>query len=111
MEKRFLKTFDCPCCSIAGLEDAALYAFMELEKEFETRLIITSAYRCEKHNRKVGGAEESYHKKGQAIDFSHPSLSVLKDIANWLSIDWDGGFKFYKDKKFIHIDIGPRRRW
>lgn len=29
----------------------------------------TSAYRCLKHNKEVGGERDSYHPKGRAIDF------------------------------------------
>ena len=40
---------------------------------------ITSGYRCQKLNTKVGGAKNSQHKKGEAADFVVPGVHP-KDV-------------------------------
>ena len=45
------------------------------------KLRITSGYRTPEHNKKVGGARQSFHKRGMAIDcyagMSHENLGIL----------------------------------
>ena len=79
-------------------------------------MVISSGCRCLQHNKNVGGAPSSLHTKGLACDF------VIRDSRNVADSDamarvaqafgnWSGGFKYYADKLFIHVDIGQRRRW
>ena len=63
----------CQC----GCEDIPLKVFGNLRataslfsEVFEDYVIyITSGHRCEKHNKEVGGAENSLHIEGKALDF------------------------------------------
>jgi len=45
-------------------------------------IIITSGYRCPKHDREVGGPGTSFHTKGLAADFYVPGvpLDQLKEL-------------------------------
>lgn len=74
------------------------------------RIIVTSGCRCPFHNKNEGGAPGSLHVKGEAIDFTCDDWFDLSRIANVLH-DWGGGFHYYINDKFIHIDNGPYRRW
>lgn len=69
---------------------------------------INSAYRTASYNAKVGGASESYHMKGMAVDFYIDGVNPTT-VYNWLSSWWPGGVGKYPT--FTHIDFGPRRRW
>lgn len=76
---------------------------------------IISGYRSPETNarlRKVndGIAKNSYHVKGQAIDFRAPPfrLSVLRKTA--LSLR-RGGVGYYPRSNFLHVDLGEFRYW
>lgn len=71
-------------------------------------LTITSAYRTPAHNRKIGGAPDSQHLQGRAIDFKHPTLlpsqvvTLLKQAKAAGALPLLGGLGAYRT--FTHID-------
>lgn len=71
---------------------------------------LNSGYRTTETNERVGGAENSFHMKGQASDILLPrfKLSDLKDIA--LS-KRAGGVGYYPSQNFLHVDVGNFRTW
>lgn len=79
-------------------------------------MIITSGYRTEGYNRKVGGATKSRHKEGLAADFKLEGITPRKlfpilDRFQRTGILPKGGLHAYAT--FTHIDIaGDKiRRW
>jgi uncharacterized protein YcbK (DUF882 family) len=76
---------------------------------------IISGYRSPKTNAMLrkngrGVAKGSYHMYGKAADIRLPgcSLGVLRDAALGLK---SGGVGYYPSSDFIHVDVGPVRRW
>lgn len=76
---------------------------------------IISGYRSPATNailssRSAGVAKRSYHMKGKAIDIRLPGydLEKLHQVALALKA---GGVGYYSSSNFIHVDIGPVRRW
>ena len=73
---------------------------------------ITSWCRCAVHNENVGGATNSYHIKGMAVDFVVRNLS-LKETQRRCRKLWTekkiGGLGVYIS--WTHIDRGPHRKW
>lgn len=72
---------------------------------------VNSGYRCPIHNSNVGGAKNSYHLKGMAVDFSVKGIepSVVSAYASDL-IGNEGGVGSYSS--FTHIDNrGHASRW
>ena len=67
---------------------------------------ITSGYRSEEHNANVGGAKNSYHMKGMAVDVSFPGMSVDQVAAMAKKIGFTGIIKYYKSG-FVHLDTRP----
>lgn len=66
---------------------------------------ITSGFRNEVYNRKVGGAKNSQHTKGQAADFIIKDVN-LKDVYKWIiaNLEYDQViFEVSGNKKWIHI--------
>jgi len=76
-------------------------------------IVLNSAYRTYKTNKKIGGAKRSQHLKAKAVDFSldkhdHTSLYSLN---RFLVAHHNGGVGYYPRQKFIHIDSGHKRKW
>lgn len=57
-----------------------------------------------------GIARNSYHMRGQAVDFriNGVALSKVKQVAEHLN---NGGVGYYPHSNFVHIDTGPVRTW
>lgn len=77
---------------------------------------VVSGYRSPETNNALiesdhyGVARHSYHIKGMAVDLFMPgqSLGHLHKAALSLRA---GGVGYYPDNGFIHVDVGPVRRW
>jgi hypothetical protein len=59
----------------------------KLRIQLDTKLLVSSSYRCTAHNAAVGGATASFHMKGMAADIATPTadfksklLFVAKDL-------------------------------
>lgn len=72
---------------------------------------ITSWYRPEPWNSRVGGARNSTHLSGMAIDFLIDGMSGRQIAA--IVGDWDGGMGIYRHfPNLLHLDVrGYRARW
>ena len=87
---------------------------MERIRQFFGNLPITvnSWYRTPEWNRQCGGAKNSQHLLGRAVDFTvhgiKPSevFKRLLPVVKELGIGGLGGYK-----GFVHVDIGKRRTW
>ena len=78
---------------------------------FNAPVMITSGYRTESYNKKVGGAKDSKHVKGIAADIVVKGVSPSKvaDYAERLMPD-KGGIGEYA--AFVHIDVRyEKARW
>ena len=71
-----LKEFRCKCCKELPA-DAWMYVdyltgnvLDPVRELFGKPIKVNSGYRCEKHNKQVGGAKNSQHLSGQAADIS-----------------------------------------
>ena len=72
-------------------------------------IIITSGYRCPALNARVGGAANSVHTRGLAVDF-HSSFGTPKQICQRLI---DSGVQFDKliqeHNQWVHIGFSPTK--
>lgn len=70
---------------------------------FNQPLNLTSAYRTESYNKKIGGASGSYHTKGRAVDcyISGQSPSLLAKFFQSYGMK---GVGCYYDSLFVHVD-------
>lgn len=61
----------CPCCGVGAdkMSPNMLRMAEEIREENGDKpMIVSSAYRCPKHNAEVGGVSNSHHLYGQAMD-------------------------------------------
>lgn len=70
-------------------------------------ITITSGYRTPSHNKKVGGAPNSWHTKGLAADFLVKGMTA--DQVRAKLPDWEGGVEL--GISWVHLDLGPKRRF
>jgi uncharacterized protein YcbK (DUF882 family) len=82
------------------------------------RVDIVSGYRSPKRNemmRKKGRhvASHSQHTLGHAVDFRVEGLNVGDTVRAVEALGWKGGLGRYDSKSdlFVHVDVGPNRRW
>lgn len=100
--------FCCPCCQKGGeIMDMWLIWLLEvIRAHYNKPIIINSGYRCEKHNKEVGGAKNSQHLYGDAVDIRIQGGADYDEVAKWLRdeilTDW-GGLGIAKN--YIHIDL------
>lgn len=85
-------------------------ALIEVCKQFDAirqawsgPLGVTSGYRPEPINTQVGGARNSYHVRGMALDI-YPIGESISKFHQWLVQRWSGGYGDGRDKGFIHVD-------
>lgn len=100
-----VREFRCKDGNDAILIDSGLVKILQnVRKHFGKPVSITSAYRTESHNKKVGGASSSYHVKGRAADFTVTGISC-REVAGYLEKEGVKGIGFYNyTGGFIHVD-------
>lgn len=103
------KEFDCQgsgCCSTTFIDKKLVEYLQKIRDHFKKPVTITSAYRCQEHNKRVGGATGSYHAKGQAADITITGVAPLKiaQYAESIGIKGIGLYETPEDGNFVHID-------
>lgn len=102
----------CRCCGKSNLHPELIPAIVALRSALgsaEFPFTITSGYRCTKHNKAVGGALKSYHTRGMAIDLAVVGEARQSRLIEAALRSGFGGIG--RANAFIHLDLGPRRRW
>lgn len=77
-----------------------------LRDKLRMPLTINSGYRTLEHNTKIGGARNSQHMKGQAVDFTCYDLNMAYTILETMEFD-----QLIWYRNFIHIsyNLGKNR--
>ncbi len=92
--------FACQDGTAKVLIDYELACLLQFMRDIVGKpLTINSAYRTESHNKKVGGAANSYHKYGRAFDVSGADVDLMCKILK--SIGVKGIIKY---PTFVHMD-------
>lgn len=113
MYKHF-KTKELECRCGCGLMPSRIPIdrLIALREDFGKPIIITSAVRCEQHNKRVGGAKGSFHLAGAAFDVQLPSKN---DIPQFITLAYDNGFRgigiIDQRKAILHIDCRKDSVW
>lgn len=126
MESKYFKISEFECKGRDGCHlpencppSELLEVLTEIREHYNAPLIITSGYRCEHHNKEVGGAAHSQHLKGDAVDFIVKGVRT-KDVYNYITLQYGDrpyGLAFKHNENnpyggFIHLDTrGKKTRW
>lgn len=91
-----------------------LYA-LRLKLETDETFHVISAYRSPETNAQLreangGVAKKSYHMRGMAVDIRLPGRALPQLHGAALDIG-HGGVGYYPGSDFVHVDVGPVRRW
>ena len=89
---------------VAGIEAIAL-ALAPVREKFGP-LRITSWLRPSAVNRAVGGARNSWHIRGNAVDLYPVNISVW-ELQKWAVDNWQGGVGTGAHRGFVHLDLRP----
>ena len=80
------KEFACKCCGqlppLARENVKALVSVVldPVREKLGMPVVVNSGYRCEKHNKDVGGVRNSQHLRGEAADVTCSDLPRLKQL-------------------------------
>ena len=105
--------FACKHCGENKIDQRVLDMAQVIRDELGVPVRVNSGYRCETHNKNVGGVKNSKHTKGQAADLSC-SLGSAKMFEAVKKLHAEGKLPqldyCIKYKTFIHIDCGGKRK-
>lgn len=99
------KELACKCGCKEVHMDAEFLDKLNLARSFaEKPWKVNSAYRCPKHNKAVGGGNNSTHMAGKAVDISAPTSQKKYEI---ITCALRAGFtRIGVGKNFVHLDTG-----
>ena len=103
--------FTCHCgCGYNTVDIRLVKILDDIRNHYGRPAIITSGVRCKKHNREVGGVENSWHTRRKAADFYINGISS-SELNRYCSILREQGLLRYCyaiDSGAVHIDIGGK---
>jgi len=102
-----VREFTCRHCGEVKIESELIELLERLRQDMKVPIVITSAYRCPKHNQEIGGVPGSAHVKGYAVD-----IRVLDSKTRFYVVRWlleRGISRIGIGRDFIHFDLDPEK--
>lgn len=100
-----VKEFACKDGSDVVIIDTTTVEYLQKARDyFKVHFYVNSGYRTSAYNKKVGGATNSYHVKGQAVDHHTKGKVELMEMARFYESIGCKGIIVYTKTGFIHID-------
>jgi uncharacterized protein YcbK (DUF882 family) len=97
---------ECKCCGDAHMVPAFMMALDMLREESGFPFIVTSGYRCKKHNKQIGGVLDSTHTKGTAVDIKLPISTGA--FHKFIRLATAFGFNIGIYPASVHLDLRDR---
>jgi len=103
----------CKCCGKQAMDPAFMRKLQKARDAAGIAFEINSGYRCEVHNKAVGGKDNSSHRRGCAVDIRADNPHTREVISAALTA---AGFtRRGVASNFIHVDDDPEKthqqRW
>jgi hypothetical protein len=95
----------------AGLNRRLVGLLHQIEKHYGRSVSVTSGCRSHTHNRRIGGARESFHLRCMAADIKLSGVGKGALVQYVSSLSGRGGVGLYCRDGNVHIDVGPKRNW
>lgn len=94
------------CCSKVQIDEQLVKYVQKIRDHFKVPVTVNSGYRCPTHNKRVGGATNSYHAYGMAADISVKGVAPAEvaKYAESIGIKGIGLYETDKDGYFVHVD-------
>lgn len=107
------KEFACKDGCGLGLNDGdinpeLIEVVQDVRDTFDKPVVINSGLRCEKHNKRVGGAPKSQHLIGTAADIRVQGVEPI-EVYRYLMTKYPKKFGIGNYKSFTHIDVRPNK--
>jgi hypothetical protein len=83
----------------------------QISNHFHAPVTVVSGCRSYSHNRRIGGARESWHLRCMAADIRVQGVGLGTVYRYAASLPGRGGVGSYCRDNFIHLDVGDRREW
>ena len=97
----------CPCCNECIMDVGFMYSLQKVRNEFSKAMIVTSGYRCQKHNQSLQGGQD--HPKGIAADIK---VTDLHDRYKLIQIAMRSGFsRIGVYDGHIHLSTRPGKTY
>jgi len=107
-EKFYRDEFACKClCGYDDINIPFVNALQVVRSAYGKPIRISSACRCEAHNKAVNGSDSSSHKLGFAADIILPESATDTKILITLCLRHFRRVFIYKT--FIHVDCDPEK--
>ena len=99
------------CCDTILIDEKLVEYLQKIRDHFGAAVTITSGYRCEKHNKAVGGVTSSLHRKGMAADVVVKGIAPAEvaKFAESIGVLGIGLYETNKDGYFVHIDTREKK--
>lgn len=101
------RELDCSCCGELKMSEGLIDKLTKAREIAGIPFIINSGYRCPKHNKAVGGVDNSSHVLGYAVDIKVTSTRNRFLILNALLEVGFNRIGIYNT--FIHADVDPTK--
>lgn len=98
--------FNCPCCGKNEMDINFVKKLDDMRALYGNPLKVESGYRCDKHNKEVGGVADSDHEEGKGVDFT-----VNGSVARYTLIGIAYNMKIKRigvGKTFIHFGVSEK---
>tara|TARA_R110002153_G_C13182487_1_gene485221 strand:- start:465 stop:821 length:357 start_codon:yes stop_codon:yes gene_type:complete len=104
--------FACKCgCGFATADSELVQVLEVIRAKFGRPITITSAARCEAHNKAVGGAKSSKHREGIACDIQIANINPFQ-VYHFLDKYEPDAYGIGCYSTFTHIDVRKAKaRW
>jgi zinc D-Ala-D-Ala carboxypeptidase len=107
-----VKEFACKHCGEIKIDINLLVKLEELRRAIGNKpIIINSGYRCKTHNTRVGGAKNSQHMYGKAVDIRVNGMSP-RTLEKYADTVFSNGGVGMGGATIVHVDTrGYKARW
>ena len=106
------KEMECQCgCGRGNMSDDLIRRLQDIRDDLRMPMKINSAFRCEPHNKKVGGSSKSSHLPDEfgisyAVDIACTTSAYRQKL---LEVVFKHCDRVGIAKTFVHIDCDPRK--